>query len=777
MRALFELRRAAAAALGALSVLACGQAADAQLYWDINGTNPGATDTASASGTWSATDSFWTTDSTGASGQAAFVSGSAVVFSAGNNATGTSTITLSGTQTTAGLTVEEGTVALTGGGIVQNGTGPVRVNQGAVLSVASPNTVSTSPGSVLTLDGGTLRNTGLGGTFWDLDSTWELTSNGGTIDTTTAGANSRIGNAINLQSGTSSATLTKTGAGEFRATSGNFTTLLVNQGFYRIDQTGGTETGFGAVNGTVNVASGAAVGTSGDITSPATRSFSLDGGMSGATFVTNAPWTISGPISGDGAFVLNGNGFPMLSGTALQTLTLAGTNTYAGPTKLNLGTLAVSGGNAIPDGSAVTIVPFITSTVALLVNASETIGSLAGGNSLSGVTNVASGTLTTGGDNSSTTFAGQLTGAGNLVKTGTGTMTLSGVNTLGGTTTVNAGTLAAASVGSLSGYNAPAKVFANSGGTLAVKAGGASEWTSADIDTLRANATFADGSKLGIDTTTASFSYGSVIAGALGVTKIGGNTLTLSGVNSYTGGTSVAGGTLVAANADALAGGALDVSDGAVAQLQASLPKAVAITAPATHSSGTLDLTNNSVVLRGMSVDQVRLLAKSGFAGGAWNGTGLTSSTAAGISTTAIGFASNSILVKTSFKGVSPLNADDVLVKYTYFGDADLSGAVTLDDFTLFLNGYQNGGTTWVVGDFDYSGQTTLDDFTLFLTGYQQQGAPLSALASAVESMPMDLASRAIILAKIQSLPEPASGLMLILLAGNILGTRARRPR
>ena len=48
-----------------------------------------------------------------------------------------------------------------------------------------------------------------------------------------------------------------------------------------------------------------------------------------------------------------------------------------------------------------------------------------------------------------------------------------------------------------------------------------------------------------------------------------------------------------------------------------------------------------------------------------------------------------------------------MLVKYAYYGDSDLSGATTLDDFTLFLHGYQNGGgggSTWLLGDYDYSG-------------------------------------------------------------------------
>src|SRR6185369_17022060 len=157
------------------------------------------------------------------------------------------------------------------------------------------------------------------------------------------------------------------------------------------------------------------------------------------------------------------------------------------------------------------------------------------------------------------------------------------------------------SVGSLSGYNAPGRLFANSGGTLAVRAGGLGEWAAADIDTLRGNATFAAGSSLGIDTSSASFAYGSAIAGTLGVTKIGVNTLTLSGVNTYTGGTAVAAGTLVVAGADALAGGSITVADGASVQAQAGLPKAITLTTLATNSTGRFDLADNSMVVRNMT--------------------------------------------------------------------------------------------------------------------------------------------------------------------------------
>jgi autotransporter-associated beta strand protein len=73
-------------------------------------------------------------------------------------------------------------------------------------------------------------------------------------------------------------------------------------------------------------------------------------------------------------------------------------------------------------------------------NLSHTIGSL---NSSDSTTKVLLGTavLTTGNDNTTTTFAGAISGAGGLSKIGSGTFALTGNNTYGGSTTVGGGVL------------------------------------------------------------------------------------------------------------------------------------------------------------------------------------------------------------------------------------------------------------------------------------------------------------------------------------------------
>jgi hypothetical protein len=189
-------------------------------------------------------------------------------------------------------------------------------------------------------------------------------------------------------------------------------------------------------------------------------------------------------------------------------------------------------------------------------------------------------------------------------------------------------------------------------------------------------------------------------------------------------------------------------------------------------SGGKFDLADNDLVVKSSTLATVQAMLMSGFNAGPWNGPGINSSAAAANTITALGCATNGVLNRTSFSGITGLDSNDVLVRYTYYGDADLSGAVNLDDFTLFLNGYQNAGTTWLQGDYDYSGAVTLDDFTLFLAGYRQQGAPLSELESLINSVPMTSAERASMLAAVRAIPEPTG--VGIGLAGCFLFTRRR---
>jgi hypothetical protein len=129
-------------------------------------------------------------------------------------------------------------------------------------------------------------------------------------------------------------------------------------------------------------------------------------------------------------------------------------------------------------------------------------------------------------------------------------------------------------------------------------------------------------------------------------------------------------------------------------------------------------------------------LVSSGFNGGLGNGPGINSTTASTNPnlTTTLGIAANSALGYSSFGGLTVDN-NDVLIKYTYFGDSDLNGAVdSSTDFDLYITGLTSGGSIggWLYGDFDYNGIVdSSTDFDLYLTGLTGQGGSLLTAGSA----------------------------------------------
>ena len=147
-------------------------------------------------------------------------------------------------------------------------------------------------------------------------------------------------------------------------------------------------------------------------------------------------------------------------GTQTPVLTLGGTNTYAGPTTINFASIAATGGSAIPNSSKVVFstrsvwggnnggVTSTFNTAVFRVDASETIGSLEGGNATRGSVNIngAGVTLTTGADGATTTYDGAITGSGGLTKTGAGTFSMNGAKSYAGDTKIESGVLSTNSV-------------------------------------------------------------------------------------------------------------------------------------------------------------------------------------------------------------------------------------------------------------------------------------------------------------------------------------------
>ncbi|EEP1080728.1 hypothetical protein HAY15_004637, partial [Salmonella enterica] len=177
-------------------------------------------------------------------------------------------------------------------------------------------------------------------------------------------------------------------------------------------------------------------------------------------------------------------------------------------------------------------------------------------------------------------------GSGNVVKSGADTLTLSGSNSYTGGTTISGGTLVASNVEALGTGDVTnnATLELNTGGDFINNIGGTGrvEKSGDDVLTLSGANSYSGGTLISDGTLVASnvdaLGSGDVtnnatlemntggdfinnIGGTGRVEKSGDDTLTLSGSNTYTGGTLISDGTLVASNVEALGTG--DVTNNA----------------------------------------------------------------------------------------------------------------------------------------------------------------------------------------------------------------------
>jgi len=262
--------------------------------------------------------------------------------------------------------------------------------------------------------------------------------------------------------------------------------------------------------------------------------------------------SIASAISQNGTITKNGSG----------QLTLSGANTFNGTVTLNAGKLVLGGNGAlgnqtltINDGTTidVTTARLNNKNNAMNWNGNFTFGGCNTWDTGTGaVTMNASRTVTVNGAGAMT-VGGAIGGAGlTLTKAGSGTLTLNATNTYGATT-VSAGVLSIASTGALPGFGTSGCYTVSSGATLAI----GNAVTDGNLATMLGTTNFAAGSNIGFDTIAGNRTYSANITntsnGALGVTIFSPtNALTLSGNNTYTGGTTINAGTLVIGSAKAL---------------------------------------------------------------------------------------------------------------------------------------------------------------------------------------------------------------------------------
>jgi hypothetical protein len=146
-------------------------------------------------------------------------------------------------------------------------------------------------------------------------------------------------------------------------------------------------------------------------------------------------------------------------------------------------------------------------------------------------------------------------------------------------------------------------------------------------------------------------------------------------------------------------------------------------------STGQLDLGGNDLIVRGGTLSTIAGLVGTGYAAGAWTGVGGIASGAAAANTshlTALGTILASAAANTSTFDGQPISATDVLVKYTYYGDTNLDGAVDIADYTRTDVGFITPGSGgWSNGDFNYDKAVDGSDYTLIDNAFNGQTTPL----------------------------------------------------
>ncbi len=635
----------------------------------------------------------------GAAAAKLFVLNNAQLFNAG--ATIGSTGNSAAVNLASGLWTSSGTLGIAG-------NSALNIN-GGFVTAAGLNS-STASSATINLNAGTLSTPN-----WTSNGNTTLNFNGGTLKTTASSNDFLSGLAsgkVVVYVGSA-----KIDTGGFNATITQNIVAAPSSGVYTINiTTPDTSTVF-ASPPALNFSSGAASGYA-----------TLDsaGHISGIVMTNIGSYT-SAPtatISGSSA-VLAVTTAPNAAGGLIKlgagTLTLNGTNTYAGGTNISAGTLSVSSDanlgaatGPLSIGATLRATGNLTSTRSISISP------------IGGTIDVAAG--------QTATFGGSLTRSGSLLKTGAGTLTISGAQS--------------AAVGVI---------------------------LQSDAGTLNVN------TDAGANTTVNAFS--SVNFGA---------TQHLAGLSIGAGATAVVSTTTaqpVATGPSVLVLPALAIASHLDAQ-------------NLTVWDGSLDLANNKLIVQAGAQNgaamqaAARLVAaqvKSGYnlsngSATLWHGAGINSSSAAadanritGLAvlqnnkkvfgsadgTTADATAGNAFL--TSFGGQS-VGLNDVLVKFTYFGDTDLDGVVTAADYANIDLAFAHQQTLgpqsgWANGDFDYDGQITAADYSLMDSAFAAQSGTLSGNVYTLSSS----------LREVTAVPEPSGWLLGMLGAGGLLELCRRR--
>ena len=396
----------------------------------------------------------------------------------------------------------------------QTGANSVTFTAGAggITMLDTTNTITTANGALnfITTNGGTMTlgklSTGSG--LVTINDDGNATAAGiisGTAGLTKSGIGTLTLNAANTYTGTTTINAGTLSEGVSNAISTGAVT--VNGGTYDINTHSDSV-------GAVTLTTGSITGTTGVLTS--TGIWSLASG------------TISAIMAGAGA----------VNKTTAGTVTLSGANTFTGITTISAGTLSVG---TIGNGGVAGNLGAATNAATNLVLAGGTLqytGATASSDRAFSITSATTGTFDIAtGTNLTLSGSNATAGTGALTKIGAGTLTLAGANVFSGLTTVTVGTLAEGVANALG-----AGAVTVNGGTFDM---GSFSDTVGAVTLTTGSITGTTGVLSGTSYAVASGTISAILGGAAAaLTKTTAGTVTLSGLNTYTGATTVSAGTL-----------------------------------------------------------------------------------------------------------------------------------------------------------------------------------------------------------------------------------------
>jgi autotransporter-associated beta strand protein len=386
-------------------------------------------------------------------------------------------------------------------------------------------------------------------------------------------------------------------------------------------------------------------------------------------------------------------------------------------------------------------------------------------------------------------------------KEGTGTLVLAGANTYMGDTLVRQGTLTVAPTGSLgnsafglevSNNNATAAGtntvinLNNTADTVVGNLSGFINVPTSGTNTATIN-TGGSGINLNITQTTA-LTAPAGIAGAGNVVLSSGSTaaLTLTGNLTYSGSTTVSGGALrLQTNLTNTSSVSVDTSLELTAGGGSN--RVLRSGTVSVGPTGKVNLQDNKAILTAMPAGSWNGSAYTGVTGlvatgkgtsNNWdgpNGIVTTQTQAIGTNLTTLGVAKASDVrpataTATALWAGQTITGSDVLVMYTYGGDATLDGKINIDDYVKIDSGIAGGYQGWSNGDFNYDGKVSIDDYITVIDaniGNQNGIFPTGG--------GIDLGGGGV--SGVSAVPEPASLTLLAAGAACILGRRRRRDR